>query len=96
MVQITIDTQRDSPQEIRESIRYLQTLIGDEVLSESSYEESVPETSAGAFSMFGDTSQPTPDTDLASNFNASEVFGSDDEAPSDVDDEEAIIEIVEY
>jgi len=94
MVQISIDTKKDSHEEIREIIKYLQGIIGDSVVSES-VPDSSEEVSAPAFSMFD-----TPEKKEDMSFNANEIFGSDDDAPSDVekreDDDDPVIEIVEF
>lgn len=78
MVEIRIDTKRDSDEEIRKTIRFLQQLIGETPAQPAA---SAPAPSTGAFNM----------------------FGSDDEAPSDYKPEESqestedsFIEIVEY
>jgi len=95
-MEIHIDTRRDSDEEIRKTIRFLQSLIGEEtneVLTS-------PASSPGSFDLFGDeTSTPAP----------MNMFGSDDDAPSDYSpdnnvpdndgetvEEESIVEIVEY
>lgn len=100
MVQISIDTKKDSPEEIREIIKYLQGVIGESPLAESQETEPAFESAPGAFSMFGDASDDEK-SDFSSDFNANEVFGSDDDAPSDVkrnsdDDDDPVIEIVEF
>lgn len=93
MVQISIDTKKDSPEEIREIIKYLQGVIGETVDYELPRPDTVqPEAPAEAFSMF--------DSPSSEEFNASDVFGSDEDAPSDVekssDDDDPVIEIVEF
>lgn len=92
-MEIHIDTRRDSDEEIRKTIKFLQSLIGDEQNTPS--ESSAP---TGSFNMFGNESNSSGDSSPA----PMNMFGSDDDAPSDyspdekVESEDAVIEIVEY
>lgn len=101
MVQISIDTKKDSPEEIREIIKYLQGVIGETApfdsaensFQDKSLQDTQDSAPAEAFSMFDSPSS-------SEDFNASDVFGSDEDAPSDVnedsDDDDPVIEIVEF
>lgn len=87
MVEIHIDTKKDSEEEIRKTIRFLQGLIGEtsgSSYSSSSPSDDVPPASGGAFNMFGS------DDDAPSDYSP-EKSTSDDS-----DEENSFIEIVEY
>jgi len=93
MVEITIDTQRDSKEELRNTIRYLQSLVGD--VSSGTIMESEPTT--GVFSMFGsedsseqvapmnmfDDNKTSYNDENASTIFSDNEFSSDADAPSD-------------
>ena len=85
MVEIHIDTKKDSDEEIRRTIRFLQGLVGDapspSYSSSASDDDAPPPASTGAFNMFGS------DDDAPSDYNPEERDDSDDDS---------FIEIVEY
>lgn len=56
MVQITIDTSRDSKEEIRHAIKFLQESIG-EITKESSSDSITNEEVNDMFSMFGNNEE---------------------------------------
>lgn len=98
MVQITIDTKRDSDEEIRRTITYLRSLIGDVESSYSSRQESSQSTNdydapsanvEAAFSMFGANDA----NELSDSF---EETKQESKKSSQKSDEEVVFEIVEY
>jgi len=101
-MEIHIDTRRDSDEEIKKTIRFLQSLVGEETVTLDKPANVFETPSEAPMNMFG-SSAPTNmfDTDAAP---ATNMFGNDDDAPSDYSpedngetvEEESIIEIVEY
>lgn len=77
-MQIIIDTEKDSQEEIRKAIRMLRAYVGDSTEStESSYTPSpVPDASPGMFNIFGNDDS-----------NGSEASKNDDYYGKDSDDE---------
>lgn len=101
-MEIHIDTKKDTDEEIRKTIRFLQSLIGEES------NNSVTPPSA-PFDLFGgDTSSESAPMNMFGDNDDTpapmNMFGNDDDAPSDYTpesdgetvEEETIIEIVEY
>ncbi|RME30789.1 hypothetical protein D6789_04595 [Candidatus Woesearchaeota archaeon] len=64
MVELRIDTTRDSPDQIRKVIRYLQSVVGDAPPGASEASNAAPEVHEGMFNIFSDaasTSEPSKD-----------------------------------
>jgi len=95
-MQITIDTQKESKEELRKTAKFLLGLAGDESYPENTDFEST--ASPAMFSMFGDDS----DNSDSSNDKKDDDFGysSSDNSDSSSDDSEdkkpPRIEIIEY
>ncbi len=109
MVIINIDTSKDSKEEIRQTIKYLQTLVDDVpqesgfsnifAENESSGTSSEPsESSGGMMGMFDNPFQPSEESsDASSLIDASDTSDDPSDDPEVVDEQEdAFIEIVEY
>ena len=94
MVQITIDTQKDSPDDIKKAIAYLEGVIGSR-----SGAEGIP-----LAAMFSDAVENTPSEEHKSEKKPEQskgffnIFSSDDGTPDQKkkDDPDSFIEIVEY
>ena len=68
-MQITIDTQRDSQNDIKKAIRLLQSMVG-----ESSEEPEMPTQSEGFMNMFNSEKNP----EVSENANSEDDENSDD------------------
>ena len=88
---ITIDTSKDSHQDIRKLIKFLQHHVGESNTYNNSLENNdIPTPSAGVFDMFGDNSS-SPSENILSD--ASSLLNDNDDEPQEVDDD---IEIMSY
>ncbi len=99
-MKLEIDTKRDSVEDIKKTIEFLQKFIDESNNSYSSYSSSssnniqppqptsTPSVDSGAFNMFGDDSSSTPVTNA---YEYETKVEKDDD-----DDEPAQISIVEY
>lgn len=109
MVIINIDTSKDSKEEIRQTIRYLQSLVGDEPdahpsqsISPSPSPAAEPMTEfAGMMGIFDADSDAAPTSTGSSPSQkkpeAEQLLEESDEVSIEVeDDKDAFIEIVEY
>lgn len=96
-MQITIDTQRDSKEELRKTAKFLLNLAGDESYGSESQNGSSPDASPAMFSMFGDDSSNSDDK-KDDNFGHS-GYNDSDSTSSGTDDEDKKpprIEIIDY
>ena len=85
-MQITIDTQKESKEELRKTAKFLLSLAGDESYLKST--NSKPTASPAMFSMFGDDSNSSEDK-KDDDFGHSSSDDSEDKKPPRID-------IIEY
>jgi hypothetical protein len=62
---ITIDTSKDSHQDLRKLIKFLQHHVGETNYENNSLANDVPTPSAGMFDMFGNGTTPSTDNTLS-------------------------------
>ena len=87
---ITIDTSKDSHQDIRKLIKFLQHHVGESNIYNNSLEnKDIPIPSAGVFDMFGDNPS-TPSDSILSDANS--LLNKEDEQ-KEVDDD---VELMSY
>jgi hypothetical protein len=110
MVIINIDTAKDSAEDIKKTIRYLQELVGASDNQESSFTNifaendpspSSTETTGTAMGMFDNpfsesSSEDTSASSLLDDSDSEQEFSSDDAEVVAEDSSDAYIEIVEY
>jgi len=90
MVIINIDTAKDPPEEIRKTIRYLQTLIGDALAGEGQpAQKPEPLAEFGGMEIFSDEASPPPEKAGDKGPDAERLLKEADE----LKDEEARIEV---
>ncbi len=95
MVVITIDTVKDSPEELRKTIRYLESLVNDSSgRGEASGEEGLG-ADEGLLNMFGG-GQPGSGGGESDREGLDEPSGEGKGGGSSARDQDAFIEIVEY
>lgn len=87
MVELRIDTGKDSPEQIRKVIRFLQSVVGDAPSEANGAADETPAVNEGVFNIFGDNSPPPTDSDESD---------SDIERTIESNDDDAYIEVVEY
>lgn len=87
---ITIDTSKDSHQDIRKLIKFLQHHVGETVYENKPLDNDLPTPSAGMFDMFGDNSSTGSDNTLS---DANSLLKDDE---PDEDEPEERISIMPY
>ena len=79
---ITIDTAKDSHQDIKKLIKFLEHHVGDSSTYNNIENNDIPSPSAGMFDMFGDNPSTSSESILS---DADSLLGEDD----DLQEEEA-------
>ena len=82
-MEIKIDTKKDSVDDIKKIIRFLQNFIENNKTSNYSKEPEMPEVDEGAFNIFGDDSDSSTSSTLTNT-------------DKDEDEDSSGIQIVEY
>ena len=94
---ITIDTSKDSHEDLRKLIKFLQHHVGEAVYSEnSSTINDMPTPSAGMFDMFGDDNNNNNQTDNFSNAETLLRNEPNNNQDDDLDEPEEKISIMPY
>lgn len=89
-MQINIDTSKDSNDDIKKVIAFLQHFIDEGT------EGPIPETSEGIFNLFDDSSSDSTDSDSTSMYDFDNLPDNDSDDDTEDNDEPEKIEIVPY
>ena len=89
---ITIDTSKDTHQDIRKLIKFLQHHVGEVIYENKPLDNDLPTPSTGMFDMFGDSPPPPSDNILS---DASSLL-NDNELDDEEDEPEERISILPY
>ena len=84
---ITIDTAKDSHQDIKKLIKFLEHHVGDSTIYNNIENNDIPSPSSGMFDMFGDNSLNSSENILS---NADSLLGEDDDLQEEEEPEERI------
>ncbi len=82
---ITIDTSKDSHQDLRKLIKFLQHHVGESTYDNKPLDNDLPTQSAGMFDMFGDSPPPADNvlSDASSLLNDNELDDEDEDEPEE-------------
>jgi len=93
---ITIDTSKDSHEDLRKLIKFLQHHVGENTYFEKTKPDDIPTPSAGMFDMFGDDNNSNNQTDNFSNAETLLRNEPNNNQDDDLDEPEEKISIMPY